>query len=75
MKVENSVVAKSDMITMFRAVIVLKGKEVLFAKSSKTVSGLDLLLKKNGMTIKSVKRIETFLAREEKQRGRAPRKY
>ncbi len=75
MKIENSVVEKKGMITMFRAVIVQGNKEIIFSKSSKTVSGLDKLLNKHGMKIQDVKRIETFLMREEKQRGRGARKY
>jgi hypothetical protein len=75
MKIENSIAEKKDMITMFRAVIMQGNKEVLFAKSSPTVSGLNKLLNEHGMKIKNVKRIETFLMREEKQRGRAARKY
>jgi hypothetical protein len=75
MKFENSVAEKKDMITMFRAVIVQNGKEVLFSNSSNTILGLNKLLNKHGMKIQDVKRIETFLEREEKQRGRAARKY
>jgi hypothetical protein len=75
MKIENSVAEKNDMITMFRAVINMNNKEVIFAKSSTTISGLNKLLNEHGMNIQNVKRIETFLMREEKQRGRAARKY
>jgi hypothetical protein len=75
MKFENSAAEKKDMITMFRAVIVQNGKEVLFFNSSNTILGLNKLLNKHGVKIQDVKRIETFLEREEKQRGRTPRKY
>ena len=75
MKIENSIAEKKDMITMFRAVINMNNKEVIFAKSSTTISGLNKLLNEHGMNIQNVKRIETFLMREEKQRGRGKRKY
>ena len=59
----------------FRAIFDLKGKETVFRKSSVTVSNLIQLLKKEGINVSQIIRIEEFKVLEEKQRGRAKAKY
>jgi hypothetical protein len=59
----------------FRAVFTQGGKEVIFAKSADSIKGLREALEKEGLSLKTIKRVETFQVVEELQRGRAASKY
>jgi len=59
----------------FRAVLNLGGKEKVFAKAGDTIQEVIGLLKKDGIGLGNLVRIEPFKVSVEKQRGRTPRKY
>lgn len=58
-----------------RAILEINGKEQAFAKSANTPQQLATLLKNEGISLKAVKRFETYTSMQETTRGRSKRKY
>jgi hypothetical protein len=59
----------------FRAILKVNGKETAFAKSGETIQNVIDILKEEGISFRTLVRIEPFKVSVEKQRGRTPRKY
>ena len=63
------------MKTKFRAIIKVGNKEQAFAKLGATPQNLINMIKEEGLSVKSIVKMETVQVSEEKQKGRTKAKY